>query len=279
MFKKILIPLDGSDLSQRVLGPVRRLLGSEEVGEVTLLRVLDPLEDRDAARAQLDRLEKLLSASGVPARSELREGQDAGAEILELAGSLPADLVAMATHGRTGFTRFVRGSVAERVLRRCAQPLLLCNPTVLHAVDDPRPGFRHILVPLDGSDLSKSVLEGAAALARTYEAELILFMVENFATGGEHTRLRTPADLLAKLEPIKERLLAQGVTQVATKAAIGGEIQEILKAVDACQVDLLAMTTHGRSGASRWWFGSVAEAIVRAAPCPLFIQRVGGPTE
>ena len=62
---------------------------------------------------------------------------------------------------------------------------------------------------------------------------------------------------------------------VEVRAAIGGEADAILEALDAHEIDLLAMTTHGASGVSRWWFGSVAEALVRSATCPLFVLRVG----
>jgi nucleotide-binding universal stress UspA family protein len=275
VFRQILIPLDGSDLSQRVLAPLRHMLGGDEVGTVTLLRVLVEGEDAAPARADLDRLVGLLSASGVPAKAQVAEGEDASQAIIRVAEELRSDLVAMATHGHSGLTRLIRGSVAERVLRRCTRPLLLCNPKVLHSDQTSHEGFRRILVPYDGSELAGRILDRAADMARIYDAELVLFKVENFATDGPHKELRPIGDVLATLEPVKERLLAGGVAEVHIRAVQGSPVVEILKAVETLEVDLLALTTHGRSGASRWWFGSVAEALVREAPCPLFVLRVG----
>ncbi|MBX3468198.1 MAG: universal stress protein [Planctomycetes bacterium] len=63
---------------------------------------------------------------------------------------------------------------------------------------------------------------------------------------------------------------------VEARAAYGVVAAEVLRA--AREADLLAMTTHGRSGVSRWWFGSVAEQVLRHAPCPLLVLRTGGPT-
>lgn len=273
MFRKILIPLDGSELSQRVLPPLRHMLDEDGVTSVVLARVTGPGEDEARAREELERLVGLLVASGVPAQARLAVGRDAGEEILRLAGELEVDLVAMATHGRSGLLRLVRGSVAERVLRGCTRPLLLCNPRVLQR-EAPQEGFQRILVPLDGSALAERVLEPAAALARIYDAELVLFKVENFATDQGRSALRPPAEVLATLEPLAARLRAQGLSRVSSRTALGSEVVETLEAIERLDVDLLALTTHGRSGVSRWWFGSVAEALVRAATCPLFVLRV-----
>lgn len=273
MFDHVLIPLDGSELSQRVLAPLRHALGGDEVADVTLLRVLGPKDDEAAAHAELDKLVALLSASGVSARKRLEKG-DASEAILRTADELGVNLVAMATHGRSGLSRLLRGSVAERVLRRCPRPLLLWNPNVLQAGEQ-HDGFRRILVPHDGSELADRILDSVALLARIYDAKLILFKVENFATDGDHGMLRTIPQVVATLAPIKERLEAAGVQDVEARAAIGSEAGEILAAIESLGIDLLAMTTHGRSGPSSWWFGSVAEALVRSAPCPLFVLRVG----
>ncbi len=273
-FHHVLIPLDGSELSQRVLAPLRSLLGAEGVSSVTLLRVLDDGADEAAANAQLEPLVSRLSAGGVEATHRVVEG-DPSEEILRAADELGVDLVAMTTHGRSGLKRILRGSVAERVLRRCPRPLLLWNPTVLNTGEQRHEGFRRILVPHDGSELADRILDPAAALARLFDSAIVLFKVENFATDGGRGKLRTVEEVAASLLPIQERLEAAGVRDVQVRAAIGGEADSILEALETQEIDLLAMTTHGASGASRWWFGSVAEALVRTASCPLFVLRVG----
>jgi len=70
------------------------------------------------------------------------------------------------------------------------------------------------------------------------------------------------------------RRVAEAGLEVEVEMAHGDVAEEILRRARAGSHGLLAMTTHGRSGVSRWWFGSVAEALVRHAPCPLFVLRV-----
>jgi len=271
-FQHVLIPLDGSELSLRALAPLRHMFGSDEVGKVTLLRVLLPGDNEREVSAELERLVAQLSASGVSADFRLGRG-DPSEQIVGRAEELGVDLVAMATHGRSGLTRLLRGSVAERVLRRCPRPLLLLNSRALDT-EERGEGFNRILVPHDGSELASKVLDYAAALARVYDAGVVLFKVENFATDGQHGKLRTVEEIVDTLTPAKERLIAAGVRSVEARGAIGSETGEILAALETFDVDLLAMTTHGRSGLSRWWMGSVAEALARSAHCPLFLLRV-----
>jgi nucleotide-binding universal stress UspA family protein len=151
--KKVLIPLDGSRLSDAVIPHVRRLLFREATAwKVHLLSVIDRketrMEARAEARAHLAACERLLRPESFLVRSHVVVG-DPAEEILEHAVNEEADLVAIATHGRTGLRRWVRGSVAERVLRGCSTSLLLVNPHgLLLENDDVR--YRRILVPTGG---------------------------------------------------------------------------------------------------------------------------------
>jgi len=138
MFKRILVPLDGSPLSEAILPQVAELtraLGAE----VTLLRVglahafpgLDPMflleeEVRVVKEAQtyLATVAERLAQEGLIVRTAVRYGQ-AAAEIIDHVAFEGTDLVAMSTHGRSGLTRLVMGSVAEEVVRRVRVPVLL----------------------------------------------------------------------------------------------------------------------------------------------------------
>ncbi len=275
MFRHILIPVDASDLSQRVPRLVCRMLKGDETPRVTLLYVQEPGHNPSDTPPMGD-LERLLWEAGADTQSVITQG-DATEEILRIAEAEDVGLIAMATHGRSGLTKLLRGSVAERVLRHSRRPLLLYNPAVINAMSEHR-GFERILLPHDGSDLADQAIPPATALARVYGAELILFRVENFATGGPHHTLRAEQDVVAELEPLRAKLEAHGIA-VRSAAAVGADAREILKAVERFDVDLLAMTSHGRSGVSNWWFGSVAEALAQAAPCPLFVVRVSRPSD
>lgn len=274
MFQHILVPLDGSENSRRVLALLPRLVDPVSPPRVTLLGIVEAADSTAEVRARLAEAAGALGERGRIAEPLVRNAVDASEGILRVCAERGADLVLMATHGRTGLARLLRGSVAERVLRRCPAPLLLCNPRGLPAPDANGARFRRILVPHDGSEVADAVLEPVAELARAYAAEVVLFKAETFQTDGPKDRLRNPDELLASLDPLRERLHAAGVPLVRTRAAFGAPVAEILRAQEASEADLLALSTHGRSGPSRWWFGSVAEALVREAPCPLFVVRV-----
>lgn len=279
MFQKILIPLDGSRLAARILHALKRLLDGA-APEVTLLRVVEPHSATEhdrapaaevAMRAQLEQLQETLG-SHVRSRIQIARG-DPATEINTFARETGQELVAMATHGRTGVQRWVRGSVAEEVLRSCEVPLLLCNPTALAEPEDR--GFQRIVVPLDGSERALQVLPVVERVIGGRPTEVTLLRVEPLVltevpSPAVEGMVWDPGPLEASLAAPRERLAAAGAT-VKVHAAYGVVASEILQA--AQDTDLLAMTTHGRTGLTRWWFGSVAEQVLRHAPCPVLVVR------
>ncbi len=276
MARSILVPLDGSERAAAVLAPAVRLL--DEGGRITLLRVVEEgpgATQGVAERARVSLAERCerLRAEGVAAEVVLRDG-DAAGEILACAAALGPDLIAMSTHGHSGLARAVRGSVAERVLRHAEQPLLLCSPAALEAAPA-SPRFARILVPLDGSERSAAVLPVVLPLARAFGGAITLLRVEPFVPAAIPSPLLSspgwdPAHTAATLEPFRERVAAAGVP-VEVEATMGIEVSEILDAAE--EADLVAMSTHGRSGLSRWWFGSVAEQVLRHCKRPVLVVR------
>lgn len=277
-FARILVPLDGSELALKVLGIVDGL-AARGATEVTLLRVAEPRSDADQDHGPAAELDLERQARGVreqlgPAvlvRAEVVRGAPAE-EIVRFARSTAQDLICMATHGRSGPGRWLRGSVAEAVLRTADVPLLLANPAALE-----RPGgkrFERIVVPLDGSPRAEEVLPAVERVAATCDALIELLIVEPLVV----TELPSPpwdaAAQALRLQPVVDRLERKGLRAEA-RAAYGVVPAELLGA--AAEADLLAMTTHGRSGLSRLWSGSVAEQVLRAARCPLLVVRAPGP--
>lgn len=279
-FSRILLPVDESALATRVTRPLQRLC-QPGLTEVTLLRVDAPLGAADDARAQLH-----LAAQVAAVRERLGDETrvhaviargDPAEEITRYARETRQELVAMATHGRSGVARWVRGSVAERVLRTCDAPLLLCNPHALDADQEHR--FRQILVPLDGSSAAESVLPAVEKVAAAHDALVTLLIIEPLVMTELPSPLLAgslwdPTALELSLKPVVDRLERAGLRVDAT-SAYGVVADEILRA--AKSTDLLAMATHGRSGPSRWWFGSVAEQVLREATCPLLVARTVWP--
>lgn len=279
VFKKILVPLDGSDLAAKVVRPLERLL-HRAAAELTLLRVVEPRTAVDHDRLPAvelemqDTLRTVREAVGpeVQVRLALVRGEPA-AEIVRWAQDTGADLVAMSTHGRTGLDRLVRGSVAEQVLRTCDAPLLLCSPHAFAEGAEPR--FQHILVALDGSPRAERILPAVERVAAAHDSTIKLLRVEPMIVSEVPSPILTgslwdPRPLEQTLAPAVDRLELAGLRADAC-AAYGDVATELLRA--AKDADLLAMTTHGRSGVSRLWSGSVAEKVLREARCPLLVLR------
>lgn len=271
----MLVPLDGSDLANRILTPLRRLLDTQEVKRITLLHIE---EERDATGERdegIARVRELLPETRVLVEFRDEQGDPAG-RILAVAEELAPDLIAMATHGLSGVARWVRGSVAERVLRHSTVPLFLANPhAIVPDAGASAGGFRRILAPLDGSRVGAGILPLLVAVARLHDAEVVLLAVENVRVPGPpHLRPRGESAVLASLEPFRASLQAAGVEAVRLVAETGAASLKILEVAEREQADLVALSTHGRSGPSRWVFGSVAEQVLRECRLPLLVRRV-----
>jgi nucleotide-binding universal stress UspA family protein len=280
MFERILVPLDGSPLAESILSQVRRILLHHD-SEVVLLRsaALPPLDEGDVS-ALLIALERdadgylrgqqlKLAEKGARVRTLVRTGPPADA-ILDAAGREKATLIAMTTHGRTGFSRWTFGSVAEKVVRASPIPVLLIRsftPDASGIVKPAGPGelrVRTILVPIDLSDLSMNVVPFVAEWAKLFQAKVLLLNV-----CGKEVACDVP---VVPMTRAFERLRKDGIAAEPLMRQ-GDPADQILEACLEHSVDLVAMTTHGRSGMSRWALGSVAEKVLRHATVPMLIIR------
>lgn len=132
MYKKILVPLDGSEIAESIL-PQMKDMALAHQAEVILLRVLPATgvlpsvakKEVTEARNYLSAVEKRLQEQRVNARFTIRHGEDAATEITDYAEVNDVDLIAMSTHGQSGVSRWIFGSVAEKVLRGTNKPILL----------------------------------------------------------------------------------------------------------------------------------------------------------
>jgi nucleotide-binding universal stress UspA family protein len=284
--RAILVPLDGTAQSQRVL-PYAEAVALGTGGWLLLMEAAEgyAFYEQDARLARrtavaaaeryLADLERSEHGRGVAAARIVLEGPPAPA-ILAAAEESDAGLIVMATHARTGLDRLVAGSVAEEVLRRSSVPLLLVPPGA--AAPPPSEGRLRVLVPLDGSRLAEAALEAAAALAPPARLELLLLRV---AAPPDPIFARPPASrTVAGRMRAAERLrpLRAAGAVVTSEARPGRDPAAAIAAVArerSCH--LIAMATHGRSGLGRLVFGSVAEQVVRHAPCPALLVRVDQP--
>jgi nucleotide-binding universal stress UspA family protein len=201
---------------------------------------------------------------------QLKHG-DPVTEIVDAAERLGVELIAMSSHGRSGVLRWIRGSVAEMVLREATTPILLISAHT--STDETRPHFRRILLPLAGSERSAAVVPFVIELARGSDAEVLLLRCS--WAGVERPLLAielSPEKLAATLRPWQERLEAAGI-RTRVLATHGVAAHQILDAADSEQVDLVALTTHGRRGLMRLVEGSVTEKVLRHCRRPLLVVR------
>lgn len=246
---KILIPLDGSRLGDAV------------VSHVTSLVQRGP-ESHAEARSHQAAMERLLVEQGFVVRRFLVQSEPVAA-ILAHAVKERVDLVAMATHGRSGPGRWARGSVAEGVLREGPHSVLLVNPRGLAlAGDDLR--YHRLLLPIDGSTLVEDVAPTIGALAAAAGATVRLFGMSPAAE-----RL---------VEVGRQALAARGVV-VEVEVAPGPSTDpatDILRESDQRGVDLLVLYTGPRSSPARWPVERATEEVTRRAPCAVLLLRTSG---
>ena len=136
--------------------------------------------------------------------------------------------------------------------------------------------FQRILVPLDGSDCAENVLPKVEKLATELKASIALLRVALTHTfpGVDPTEaeLKVVREAEAYLQKVEDRLKAKGF-KVDSHVRYGNDAEEILEHADGKDIDLIAMTTHGRSGVKRFLLGSVAEKILSYSPKPIFLVR------
>jgi nucleotide-binding universal stress UspA family protein len=222
----------------------------------------------------------------------LLEGR-AALTILEQLEKSPADLVVMGTHGRPWYQRVVLGSTAETVLRAAPCPVLIIrNTTDVAAL----PRLKTLLLPTDFSVGGMVSEEWALPLAEEKEV-ILLHSVENplldvyepdkadidLRRIMEESRAHPPRSAQpfwdhahrvahAKLSALRQQFLGAHA-QVEVLVREGPAAQDILNTAEKRAVDLIVMSTHGRSGVRRLLLGSVTEKVLHSAPCPVLAVR------
>jgi nucleotide-binding universal stress UspA family protein len=266
---RILVPLDGSTTAEAVLSHLRRIIDRHE-SQLILLQAESqaPTVGEEDAEKYLRRIAFRLTNDGYPTSHILRRGTAAEA-ILEVAGEEQVTLIAMTTHGRTGAARWVMGSVAEKVLQASPKPVLVTRsfPSTQSRGKLEALPLRNVLVPLDGSRFSLAVLEPVLDLVRSVDAHVRLLHVE------EPTPYDGRWDLPDETLKAADQLLREACIPATIEQRKGDAGEEILKAAAETESDLIAMTTHGRSGPSRWVYGSVTAKVLRSSPIPLLVVR------
>lgn len=216
--------------------------------------------------------ERIIEKCGLAVRTELLSAPTVPT-LVTYAAETDVDLIVMTTHGRGGISRAWLGSVADSLVRRTAVPVLLLRPREEEVEFECEPHMQHLLIPLDGSELSEGILAPALAIAQLSGARVSLVQVVQSENGSPQEAEAERLSGLRYLESIARDLLARGVEVEVAAVTHSSPAVAILDY--ACQhgVDLIALATHGRGGWSRVALGSVADKVLRGTMMPVLLYR------
>ena len=209
----------------------------------------------------------------------VRSGSPA-VEILHYAAEAEADLLVLGTHGRTGFERFMVGSVTEKVLRKAPCPVLSVPPRCEGQPE--RPVFGRILCGADFSEASDHAAEYALSLAQEANGRLTLLHVvdwmpdKNFAKYPQFDPAAYRQVITREARRQLEGLVpkeARDWCEPDLRISCGKPYREILRVAAEDQADLIVLGVHGLGPIDRMLFGSTTEHVVRQAPCPVLTIR------
>jgi nucleotide-binding universal stress UspA family protein len=282
MYEDILLPFDGSEGAAAVLHHASEIAHWADA-TIHVLYVADTARDSvtvveghtvDALVQQggdiVEEATKTLDTLGVAYDTDVVQGNPAPT-IVEYAERYEQDLVVMPTHGREGLSRYLLGSVAEKVVRLSSVPVLTVRMQPDEQLTFP---YENVLVPTDGSaaaaHAADHLLEFAAAVDATVH---VLSVVDDSAFGPELRSSiagkESEAAATDAVETVVSEADARGVGNTVRHIEHGAPAEEILECIAANDIHAVGMGTTGKRGTDRILLGSVAAKTVRSAPVPV----------
>jgi nucleotide-binding universal stress UspA family protein len=289
MFKKILVPLDGSEISEKAL-LYGRVLAKYLGSEIILFHSCIPehKQYRHMHQLYLDRMSELLveqskSIDGIEIKvNTFIETGEPYENICNIVQENDIGLILMTSVGSSNVKATAMGTIAERICRTVPVPVMLIKPSFFLQNGNKDIAIKNIFIPMDGSNLSKLSLPWAEGLAQQLPAKITLFQMAQLIRpnitsdaieGIDYTRLseveerRVNSEMAVLADEIKQKGI--NVTTMVTVGYDGAS--EIIEACKKTSADLLIMSTHGRSGLGRWVYGSVAGKVMHQIEIPLLL--------
>jgi nucleotide-binding universal stress UspA family protein len=207
-------------------------------------------------------------------------GAPAFDEVCRVAEKIPADLVVMPTHGRTGLKHVFLGSTAERIVQHSPCPVLVTRGSALESKNGSRFRINRILVPVDFSSRSGEGLRYAIGFANEFGAKIILLHVTylGYIYSSEGTALYDVRGLQEAAREGAERQMRKlvrtinfGRVKYETVFTSGSPVLDICAFAKDHDIDLIVTSTHGFTGLTHVMMGSVAEQVVRRARCSVLV--------
>jgi nucleotide-binding universal stress UspA family protein len=279
MYEKILVPLDGSKLAEASL-PYAEKLARRIGSQITLISVLllgsesDEDQYHHLHQFYIQEMAKTMKEKAIDIKSVIVTG-DAAEQITDYADKKNIDLIVMGTRGRSALKRWVLGSVADKVVGATSCPVSLVYSKDTEAGVQGRRILCKALVILDGTAEGEIVIPYVEELASKLDMEVtLLHLVEEALIHFESVDDRNYIPVSKKemnsrrakarryLTKLASLLESKGITVRVKVVTKGRPAETIIKVANKIDADLLAMSTRGRSGISRWIFGSVRDDIV-----------------
>jgi len=292
-FERILVPLDGSELAEKAL-PYATAIAKLNKSAVLLFAVSITSKGGRRSRllkSYLDVNSKTLESSGINVSTHIAYGEVAD-EIVKYTENNQINLIIISSHGYSGIKRWMLGSVAQKVLQSTTAPVLLIKSK---SSSRQKAKFEKILVPLDCSPFSLTTLKYVEGLVKKTGSEILLLdvaeppVVPSYGIHPINPEWEKYRDTIWSelnkqsseyLNKIKADLAKGGLAAktIVVKGENGKVAEEILKVAEEEKVSLIAITTHGRSGVSRWVYGSVANRLVEESSQPILLIRPASPS-
>jgi nucleotide-binding universal stress UspA family protein len=306
--RSILVPLDGSDFAEHAL-PTALSLARRHAAALHIVRVYVPVAgvygehavpydealDRELMKRAQDYLDgivtRMTAVAGIQSSAVVLEGSVADT-ISRHAAAVGADLLVMTTHGRGPLARFWLGSVSDELVRQADIPVLLVRPQAVAPDVSREPHFKRVLIPLDGSPVAERVLEPVFALdtGKTEYALLRVVMPMAELNYGSTVATYKALEQLQELDQAESTRAHEYLEQLAGRWRAGSftvntrvivndrPATAILDDAAVHGVDLIALTTHCRSGLKRLMLGSVADKVLRGADTAVLVYRPVDPS-
>jgi len=302
MFETILVPLDGSQLSECVLPHVMAVASSFDA-EITLLRMLEKNQsgtsaqlfdllnwqiNKTKATLYLEKTKARFQGSKIRAQTAVVEGLVADG-IMEYAYNQGMKLIVLSSHGKNGLTQWGISSITQKIILGAQTSLLIvrAHQQEIQAGELPKdPFYKRILVPLDGSQRAENVLPVITQLARFHKSQIHLVQV---VQTPEMARQMPPAredidlsnEVVARnreeaghyLEQVKSRSYLEGISVQTHLITSDNAAVELHQVVEQEHIDMVTLSAHGYSGNLQWPYGSMVNNFIMYGKVPLLIVQ------
>ena len=289
MYDSILLPVDGSEHASQIVTHAASLARHTEA-RIDVLFVADTTKDsvsvvngdivdalEQAGENIVAGVGETLEDQGVLYGTDVVQGSPAPA-IIDYAEKYDHDLIVLPTHGRTGISRYLLGSVTEKVVRLADIPVLTARMQADERLTFP---YENILIPTDGSSVSAAAAKHGLRLAAALDATVhALSVVDDTTMGPDLRSVLSQAELerpaVAAVEDVEMTAQGYDLADVTTAVEHGSPAEVITQYIEANGIHAVVIGSSGRRGVNRILLGSVAEKTVRSAPVPVITVAYEG---